>query len=97
MEKKDYQPTPIDTTKVFLPQDVLEIGELLAKNTHDTWAAQRLADGWRYGEQRNDAKKLHPCLIPYEELPEEEKEYDRKTATEALKLLVAMGFAIEKR
>jgi len=97
MEKKDYQPTPIDTTKVFLPQDVLEIGELLAKNTHDTWAAQRLADGWRYGEQRDDAKKLHPCLIPYEELPEEEKEYDRKTATEALKLLVAMGFTIEKK
>ena len=97
MEKKDYQPTPIDTTKVFLPQDVLEIGELLAKNTHDTWAAQRLADGWRYGEQRDDAKKLHPCLIPYEELPEEEKEYDRKTATEALKLLVAMGFIIEKK
>lgn len=97
MEKKNYQPTPIDTTKVLLPQDVLEIGELLAKNTHDTWAAQRLADGWRYGEQRDDAKKLHPCLIPYEELPEEEKEYDRKTATEALKLLVAMGFTIEKR
>lgn len=97
MEKKVYIPRPIDTSEIILSKEICEIGELLAKNTHETWAVQRLADGWKYGEQRDDANKLHPCLIPYEDLPEEEKEYDRKTATEALKLLVAMGFAIEKK
>lgn len=97
MKRGVYQPKPIDTKKVVLPKEISAIGELIAKNTHDTWAAQRMADGWKYGEQRNDHNKLHPCLIPYEELSEEEKEYDRKTALESLKLLIALGFTIEKQ
>lgn len=97
MRKTTYIPRPIDTSKVLLSKEICEMGELLARNTHETWAAQRLADGWKYGEQRDDVNKLHPCLIPYEELSEEEKEYDRRTAMEALKTLVALGFEIHKK
>ena len=91
---KAYNPIPVDTSLVELPAELMEIQEKLAKNTHDTWAAHRFADGWRYGPERNDQEKLHPCLVPYEDLSETEKEYDRNTATETLKLVIALGFEI---
>jgi hypothetical protein len=92
----DYDPKPVDTTDVDLTSEVLELTELLAKNTHDIWARQRLSDGWRYGPRRDDERKEHPCLIPYEELTETEKQYDRNTALETLKLIVALGYRLEK-
>jgi len=95
--KSSYIPVPVDTSCIELPEAILEVRELLAKNTHETWAAQRLAEGWQYGAERNDALKTHPCLIPYEDLPESEKQYDRNTASEALKLIIALGFDIRKQ
>ncbi|MGE5403541.1 MAG: RyR domain-containing protein [Candidatus Saccharibacteria bacterium] len=89
-----YKPNPIDTSSVVLTDEVLKLTELLAKNTHEMWARQRIADGWEYGPQRDDKDKKHPCLISYEELPESEKEYDRSTALETLKVMVALGYTI---
>lgn len=94
--KETYTPTPIDTSDVKLDGGILELCELIAKNTHDVWSLGRINEGWTYGEARNDEKKHHPCLIPYEELSESEKEYDRSTAMEALKLIVKLGYRIEK-
>ena len=91
-----YTPQPIDTNGVVLTDNVMELSELIAKNTHEVWSAGRIRDGWTYGEERNDAAKTHPCLIPYEDLPESEKEYDRNTALETLKLITKLGFRIEK-
>ena len=91
-----YQPKPIDTSQVKLTDDILDLTELLARNAHDIWARQRLADGWRYGPRRDDARKEHPSLAPYEELSESEKEYDRSTALETLKAMIAMGYRVEK-
>jgi hypothetical protein len=91
-----YQPKPIDTANVTLNPEILALTEQLAENAHDLWAAQRLADGWQLGEVRDDAKKLHPCLIAYADLPESEKTYDRQTAMETLKAIVALGYHIEK-
>jgi hypothetical protein len=91
-----YVPNPIDTTKITLDRDVLALGELLAINTHEVWAAGRIAEGWMYGETRDSAKKTHPCLVPYEELPESEKEYDRATSLETLKVLRSLGYTIGK-
>lgn len=91
-----YQPEPIDTSKVSLPPSLEELLELLSYNTHEVWAQQRLKDGWTYGSERDDTKKLHPCLIPYEDLAESEKAYDRNTAREVLKVILASGFKIEK-
>ena len=89
-----YQPTPIDTTKVVLPPDLLALMERLAEHTHDTWAQRRMADGWTYGSKRDDAHKRHPGLVPYGELPDAEKEYDRATALQTLKAIVALSFRI---
>lgn len=91
-----YKPNPIDTKDVFLTEELSELKELLAKNTHEVWAEGRIKDGWTYGETRDDNKKQTPCLVPYEDLSEEEKEYDRKTAMETLKLIVKLGYKIEK-
>jgi len=83
-----YSPNPINTTHIQLSEDIIELSEILAKNTHEIWASKRIADGWSYGIVRDDKKKHHPCLVPYEELPETEKEYDRATAMETLKVVL---------
>ena len=91
-----YIPSPIDLSEVELPNDINSLVELIAKNVHDVWAKQRIEEGWTYGEVKDSVKKTTPCLVPYEELPEEEKEYDRKTAMETLKLVVKLGYKITK-
>ena len=96
MIKETYTPNPIDTTDVELSKELLELVELLAENTHDNWAAGRIAEGWTYGPVRNDELKQHPCLVPYNELPDSEKEYDRVTSMETLKAIRKLGWKIEK-
>lgn len=96
MNKNTYTPQPIDTKDVELPQELSELAELIAKNVHEVWSVGRIADGWSYGEERNDAKKKHPCLVPYEELSESEKEYDRNTSIETIKLIMKLGFTINR-
>lgn len=91
-----YIPKPENTDDVVLDRDIIALSENLARNTHEVWSAGRIADGWKYGETRDDKKKLHPCLIEYDKLPEEEKEYDRRTAMETLKLIVKLGYKIVK-
>ncbi len=91
-----YRPQPIDTSHVMLSADILALTEALARNTHEAWASRRLAEGWTLGPRRDDARKQHPWLVPYEELPEAEKEYDRATAIGAIKAIVALGYRIEK-
>ena len=91
-----YKPQPIDTSRVVLPEELAALTELIAENVHEIWAIGRIKDGWTYGEKRDDAKKETPCLVPYNELPEAEKEYDRNTAMETLKLIVALGYEIKK-
>ena len=93
---KQYNPQPLDTSDIKLSAGLLELTELLAKNTHDIWAQQRLAEGWKYGATRNDKRKEHPCLVAYEDLPENEKEYDRSTTIETLKVIEKLEFKIEK-
>lgn len=91
-----YKPEPIDTSDIVLNDDIMELCELISRNTHEVWSESRIKDGWSYGAERNDTEKLHPCLIPYEELPESEKEYDRNTSLQTLKLIVKLGYRIEK-
>jgi len=91
-----YQPQPVRTATVELPVELKELGEKLARNVHDLWARQRLSEGWRLGSQRDDLRKLHPCLVDYDKLPESEKEYDRMSAMETLKAICALGYRIDK-
>lgn len=92
-----YNPKPIDTGDIVLDSEMLELTEKIAKNVHDVWALGRTNEGWTYGEKRDDAKKEHPCLVPYSELPEFEKEYDRNTAMETIKLIIKLGYELKKR
>ena len=96
MNKNDYTPQPIDTKDVVLPEELSELAEMIAKNVHEVWSEGRMKEGWTYGEKRDDATKHHPCLVPYEELTETEKEYDRNTSQETLKLIMKLGFKIVK-
>ena len=93
---KGYRPKVADTSNVELPAELMLLAEQMAENVHDIWAATRMEQGWTYGEERNDALKQHPCLIPYGELPEEEKVYDRNTSIETLKFILAKGWRISK-
>lgn len=92
-----YKPEPADLSNIALSDDLLELTELIAENVHDVWALGRIKDGWIYGEFRDDSKKETPCLVPYSELPESEKEYDRNTALETVKLIISKGYKIEKK
>lgn len=65
--------------------------EAIAELNHDVWSAKRFADGWRYGEKRDDDNKLHPCLVAYDHLPESEKAYDRDTAKVVVAELLKRG------
>lgn len=96
MERKTYIPKPIDTSDIELSEELLELTEEMAKNVHDVWSAGRIAQGWTWGPKRDDEKKENPCLVPYEELPESEKEYDRYTSIETLKVILSLGFKIER-
>ena len=91
-----YTPKPINTDDIVLSEDLLQLTEKIAENVHEVWAAQRISQGWTYGKERDDVKKTTPCLVPYNDLSEQEKDYDRNTAIETIKLVVALGYKIEK-
>lgn len=94
--KMNYVPEPIDLTNVHLPDYLQSLVEDMARNVHEVWAQTRIRQGWVYGDERNDVLKHHPCLVPYEDLPEEEKEYDRNTAMTTLKLIYKLGFKVDR-
>ena len=96
MNKGSYVPQPMDTSDVQLPQELNELVEKMARNVHEVWAQSRICQGWTWGPERSDALKHHPCLVPYEDLPEVEKAYDRDTALGTLKLICKLGFKITK-
>ena len=92
-----YNCTPISTEGVTLPPDLGALVEQLAENNHDHWARQRIDEGWTYGPQRDDARKTHPDLVAYGDLPEDEKEYDRISVVETLKAIIVLGYEIVPR
>lgn len=93
--KSRYIPNPIDTSDIKLPADLLALGEKIAENVHEVWAQGRMKEGWIYGPVKDPEKKTTPQLVPYKYLDESEKDYDRNTAFETLKLLIKLGFVIE--
>ena len=92
-----YTPETIDTSHISLTSDLEELVERLAQNNHNHWARKRIDEGWHFGAKRDDGKKEHPDLVPYGQLSESEKEYDRKTVVEALKAIIALDYEVRKR
>jgi hypothetical protein len=93
---KQYTPKPIDVSDVELHEDVSELREVIAENAHEIWAMQRQSEGWTFGPERNDTLKQTPNMVPYRELPEIEKEYDRIMAINTIKLLKKAGYDLIK-
>ena len=93
---KTYTPKPIDTSDVTIPEELRELGEYLALNTHEVWARQRISEGWQYGETLDRDAKTHPDLVPYDQLTDSEKQYDRNTSMETLKVILSLGYRIVK-
>lgn len=96
MNEYNYVPQPVDTSDVRLPEELQQLVEQMSKNVHEVWAQARISQGWTYGDHRDDKQKKHPCLIPYDELPEEEKDFDRNTSISTLKLIMKLGFKMTK-
>ena len=92
-----YRPEPVETAGIELDASIDPLIELLARNVHDLWAQERLAQGWTYGPARDDSRKQHPCLVPYEQLPESEKIYDRSVAVGTLKAIAALGYQVTRK
>lgn len=92
----EYKPHPISLDDILLTEDLTELREAIAENTHDVWAEARIAEGWTYGIVRDDDKKQHPNLVPYSALPESDKEYERIMAWNTIKLIKKLGFKITK-
>jgi len=91
-----YKPEPVDTSDVILSEDLLALTGEIASNVHDVWAVGRISEGWVLGDAKDPEKKTTPLLVPYEELPESEKDYDRNTALETLKLIIKLGYRITR-
>jgi hypothetical protein len=90
-----YRPDPIDNSSITLSAELQGLIELLARNNHELWAKRRMEEGWIYGPARDDVKKQTPVLVPYGELPESEKEYDRDNAVQTIKTIIALGGRVE--
>lgn len=91
-----YEPKPVPTEHIQLSDEIKALTERLAESTHDVWARKRFQEGWKFGPKRDDIRKEHPCLIPYDQLADSEKEYDRATALETIKAILALGYRITR-
>lgn len=91
-----YKPSPVNLDDVTVPEGLDNVMEAIAENTHEVWSASRIADGWKYGPVLDQKAKTHPDLLPYAALPEGEKEYDRRTALNAIKMMIKLGYKVEK-
>ena len=95
--QNNYEPHPLDLDDVPIEPEFLELREAIAENAHEVWARQRKDEGWTFGPVRDDEKKRHPDMLPYDLLPESEKEYDRQMAINTIKLVKKLGWELKKR
>ena len=90
-----YKPQPLDLNHTQLTPQLDELVELLAENTHNVWAKERIKNGWTYGLVENAAQKRHPYLLPYDKVDPLIKKANRETALDTVKTLLAYGYLIE--
>lgn len=85
------RPSPLNINRLVLPEQLIE---QVARNVHDQWALERQRQGWTWGEHRDDDKKEHPGIVPYDILTNDEKEIDRVTVRAVISALLAQGATI---
>lgn len=96
METATYTPAPASLDDVELPKGISELVETMAAHNHDVWAESKIKKGYSFGYVTSDEAMTHCDLIPYEDLTEEKKQYDRDTSLGALKLILSLGYTITK-
>ena len=87
----DYNPQPLNVDLSTVPEQLVE---KVARNVHDQWACERVRQGWVWGVSRDDDKKEHPGIVPYDMLTDDEREVDRVTVRTVISSLLALGVKI---
>ena len=87
-----YKPHPINLSDVKLEKEIVELREAIAENAHEVWAKARRDEGWMYGPERDDSEMTDPNMLPYDLLPEKEKERFRQISMESIKFLKKLGW-----
>jgi hypothetical protein len=64
------------------------------EQSHISWLAEKEKDGWKYGLVKDAAKKEHPCFVPYDKLPEEQKRKDSIFVTVVRTVGYALGLSV---
>ncbi|XP_053365921.1 ryanodine receptor 2 [Clarias gariepinus] len=86
-----FTPTPVDTNQVMLPPQLELIRERLAENLHELWLLEKTERGWTHGPVRDDSKQVHPGLVEFSKLPDQEKHKSLQAADHTLRSLLALG------
>ncbi|XP_074531886.1 ryanodine receptor 2 [Halichoeres trimaculatus] len=89
-----FDPQPIDTSNVSVPERLEFVVNKYAEHTHEKWSLDKFANGWVHGEQLCENTKVHPLLKPYRALAEKEKEAYRWAIKETIKSMLAFGWTI---
>ncbi|MGH0130872.1 UNVERIFIED_CONTAM: hypothetical protein FKN15_018335 [Acipenser sinensis] len=92
----NFDPKPISTSNISLPEKMEYVANKYAEHSHDKWASEKVVGGWKYGETVDEKLKTHPLLRPYKSLAEKEREIYRWPVKESLKSMLAMGWNIER-
>ena len=87
---------PVSDRKIVLMGFTEGEVDLMAELEHERWNRERLAEGWQFGPERNVEKKISPHLVPWPELPDEIKEYDRETVRGIPQLLAEVHIEIRR-
>ncbi|XP_077408297.1 ryanodine receptor 3 isoform X2 [Vanacampus margaritifer] len=92
----NFDPKPINTANISLPEKLEYIANKYAEHSHDKWSSEKVSAGWKHGEGMDEHGKKHPLIKPYKTLGEKEKETYRWPARESLKSMLAMDWNIER-
>ncbi|XP_049339322.1 ryanodine receptor 3 isoform X1 [Astyanax mexicanus] len=92
----NFDPKPINTANISLPEKLEYIANKYAEHCHEKWSSEKFAQGWTAGEKVNEQAKTHPLLKPYKALSEKDRETYRYPVKESLKSMLAMSWNIER-
>ncbi|XP_072301849.1 ryanodine receptor 3 isoform X1 [Eucyclogobius newberryi] len=92
----NFDPKPINTGNISLPEKLEYIANKYAEHSHEKWSSEKMSAGWTLGDSIDDQAKTHPLLKPYKSLSEKERETYRWPVKESLKSMLAMDWNIER-
>ncbi|XP_052768471.1 ryanodine receptor 2-like isoform X9 [Mya arenaria] len=95
LQANGYKPMPLDLSSTELDEKMSDLVDLLAENTHNVWAKDRIKHGWTYGLYEDPVNKRSPHLVPYSKVEEHIKRANRDSAGQTVKTILAYGYQLE--